>query len=95
MTGEKLSQQKLESYLWGCAEYLRNKIDAGDYKVYIFPMLFYKRISDVYDEEYESLLAETNDEKYIAGCDWLAGSSVDCWSCLGTAVGSPVSAFCF
>jgi type I restriction enzyme M protein len=64
MMDDKLSQQKLESYLWGCAEYLRNKIDAGDYKVYIFPMLFYKRISDVYDEEYESLFAETNDEKY-------------------------------
>ena len=28
MTDDKLSQQKLESYLWGCAEYLRNKIDA-------------------------------------------------------------------
>ena len=64
MTEEKLSQQKLESYLQGCAEYLRNKIDAGDYKVYIFPMLFYKRVSDVYDEEYESLLEETGDEKY-------------------------------
>ena len=64
MTEEKLTQSKLESYLWGCAEYLRNKIDAGDYKVYIFPMLFYKRISDVYNEEYESLLAETNDEKF-------------------------------
>ena len=81
MTEEKLSQQKLESYLWGCAEYLRNKIDAGDYKVYIFPMLFYKRISDVYDEEYESLLVETNDEKFAKnpinhrfkipeGCHW-------------------------
>ena len=81
MTEEKLSQQKLESYLWGCAEYLRNKIDAGDYKVYIFPMLFYKRVSDVYDEEYESLLAETNDKKFAKnpinhrfkipeGCHW-------------------------
>jgi type I restriction enzyme M protein len=64
MNEEILSQQKLEAYLWGCAEYLRNKIDAGDYKVYIFPMLFYKRISDVYDEEYQILLKETNDEKY-------------------------------
>jgi len=64
MTEDKLSQQKLESYLWGCAEYLRNKIDAGDYKVYIFPMLFYKRVSDVYDEEYESLLEETGDKKF-------------------------------
>ena len=81
MTNSKLSQQKLELYLWGCAEYLRNKIDAGDYKVYIFPMLFYKRVSDVYDEEYESLLAETNDEKFAKnpinhrfkipeGCHW-------------------------
>ena len=81
MTDDTLSQQKLESYLWGCAEYLRNKIDAGDYKVYIFPMLFYKRVSDVYDEEYESLLAETNDKKYASnpinhtfvipeGCHW-------------------------
>ena len=81
MTEEKLSQQKLESYLWGCAEYLRNKIDAGDYKVYIFPMLFYKRVSDAYDEEYESLLQETNDEKFAKnpinhrfkipeGCHW-------------------------
>jgi type I restriction enzyme M protein len=64
MTENTLSQQKLESYLWGCAEYLRNKIDAGDYKVYIFPLLFYKRISDIFQEKYESLLIETNDEKY-------------------------------
>ena len=80
MTNE-LTQQKLESYLWGCAEYLRNKIDAGDYKIYIFPMLFYKRISDVYDEEYQKLLKETNDEKFVSnpinhtfkipeGCHW-------------------------
>ena len=76
-----LTQKKLESYLWGCAEYLRNKIDAGDYKIYIFPMLFYKRISDVYDEEYQSLLEETNDEDFAKnpinhrfqipkGCHW-------------------------
>ena len=43
MNDEKLTQQKLEAYLWGCAEYLRNKIDAGDYKMYIFPMLFYNK----------------------------------------------------
>jgi type I restriction enzyme M protein len=79
--GNELSQQKLETYLWGCAEYLRNKIDAGDYKIYIFPMLFYKRISDVFDEEYAKLLKETNDEKFAKnpinhqfkipeGCHW-------------------------
>ncbi len=44
----------LEKYLWGAATLLRGVIDAGDYKQYIFPMLFFKRICDVYDEERES-----------------------------------------
>ena len=39
--------------LWGAAEYLRGQIDASDYKQYIFPLLFYKRLSDVYRDEYE------------------------------------------
>ena len=46
-----ISQAQLESYLWGAATLLRGHIDAGDYKQYIFPLLFYKRLSDVYDEE--------------------------------------------
>ena len=41
-----LSQQELESMLWGAAEHLRGQIDASDYKQYIFPLLFYKRLSD-------------------------------------------------
>lgn len=48
-----ISQQELESYLWGAATALRGTIDAGDYKQYIFPLLFLKRLSDVYDEELE------------------------------------------
>lgn len=51
-----MTQQQLEKYLWGAATYLRGTIDAGDYKQYIFPLLFYKRISDVWDEEYEEAL---------------------------------------
>ena len=47
-----MTQQALEKYLWGAATLLRGLIDAGDYKQYIFPLLFYKRICDVYDEEY-------------------------------------------
>ena len=42
---------ELESYLWGSAKLLRTNIDAGAYKQYIFPLLFFKRICDVYDEE--------------------------------------------
>jgi type I restriction enzyme M protein len=50
-TTERLSQQELESYLWGAANLLRGLIDAGDYKQYVFPLLFFKRLSDVWDEE--------------------------------------------
>ena len=55
-----MTQQELEKYLWGAATYLRGTIDAGDYKQYIFPLLFFKRISDVYDEEYETALNESD-----------------------------------
>lgn len=60
----RLNQQELESYLWGAAIILRGLIDAGDYKQFIFPLLFYKRLSDVWDEEYAVALAESNDEEY-------------------------------
>jgi type I restriction enzyme M protein len=62
-----MTQQELEKYLWGAATALRGTIDAGDYKQYIFPLLFFKRVSDVYDEEFENALAESNgDLKYAA-----------------------------
>ncbi len=57
--GGRISQAQLESYLWGAAVLLRGVIDAGDYKQFIFPLLFFKRISDVYDEEYEGALADS------------------------------------
>ncbi|HEY6202511.1 MAG TPA: class I SAM-dependent DNA methyltransferase [Candidatus Limnocylindria bacterium] len=61
---ERLSQQELESYLWGVATLLRGLIDAGDYKQYVFPLLFFKRLSDVWDEDYENALNETGDDAY-------------------------------
>jgi type I restriction enzyme M protein len=62
-----MTQQELEKYLWGAATALRGTIDAGDYKQYIFPLLFFKRISDVYDEEFANALAESNgDLEYAA-----------------------------
>ncbi|MDY0278505.1 MAG: class I SAM-dependent DNA methyltransferase [Acholeplasma sp.] len=50
---KRISKEALESYLWNSAVLLRSNIDAGAYKQYIFPLLFFKRISDVYDEETE------------------------------------------
>lgn len=61
---EYMSQQELESYLWGAANLLRGLIDAGDYKQYVFPLLFFKRLSDVWDEEFQAALAETDDKAY-------------------------------
>jgi type I restriction enzyme M protein len=54
-----MTQLQLEKFLWGAATLLRGTIDAGDYKQYIFPLLFFKRISDVYDEEFELALNES------------------------------------
>jgi len=61
----KITQAELESYLWGAATLLRGTIDAGDYKQFIFPLLFYKRLCDVYDEERTAALEESGgDEQY-------------------------------
>jgi len=61
-----MNQQALEKYLWGAAVALRGTIDAGDYKQYIFPLLFFKRICDVWDEEYQKALdASDGDMEYV------------------------------
>jgi type I restriction enzyme M protein len=61
-----ISQQKLEQYLWGAAVLLRGVIDPGEYKSIIFPLMFFKRISDVYDEEYQEALEESDGDKEYA-----------------------------
>ncbi|HNB54187.1 MAG TPA: type I restriction-modification system subunit M N-terminal domain-containing protein, partial [Anaerolineales bacterium] len=60
----RLTQPELEAYLWGAATILRGLVDAGDYKQYIFPLLFYKRLSDVWDEEYVGAFADSDDAAY-------------------------------
>jgi len=61
---EPISQSELETYLWGGATLLRGLIDASDYKQYVFPLLFFKRLSDVWDGDYTSALADTDDDAY-------------------------------
>ena len=53
----RITQQQLESYLWGAAVLLRGTIDAGDYKQFVFPLIFFKRLSDVWDEDHAAALA--------------------------------------
>lgn len=67
--GSKLTLPQLEAFLWKSADILRGKIDSSDYKKYIFGLLFYKRMSDVWDEEYSSVMKEYNDED-IARADY-------------------------
>src|ERR1035437_3484356 len=77
-----IDPSNLESHLWEAANILRGPVDAADFKTYIFPLLFFKRISDVHDEEYEAALSESaGDEEYALfpqnyrfqipdGCHW-------------------------
>ena len=65
MNHDELTLSQLESHLWEAANILRGPVDAADFKTYVFPLLFFKRLSDVYDEEYQEALKEADgDEEY-------------------------------
>lgn len=82
VTLSDLAERSLESMLWDAANILRGPVDASDFKAYVFPLLFLKRISDVYDEERDAALEESDgDQEYAdlpeqhrfqipAGCHW-------------------------
>ena len=59
--GRELTQQVLENRLWAAANSLRGPVDAADFKAYIFPLLFFKRISDTWDEEHDQALDDYDD----------------------------------
>ena len=77
-----LGLQRLKSHLWNCADILRGSaIDRADWKAYILPLLFFKRISDVWDEEAaeaREMFGETASEEFSeihrfevpVGCHW-------------------------
>ncbi|MCX7854743.1 MAG: type I restriction-modification system subunit M [Anaerolineae bacterium] len=53
-----LDIQQLESWLWEAACTIRGPVDAPKFKDYILPLVFLKRLSDVYDDELERLAEE-------------------------------------
>jgi type I restriction enzyme M protein len=82
MATEFLTLSQLESHLWKAAWLLKGPVDAADFKTYIFPLLFFKRLSDVRDEEHQAALKEFDGHEEAAlfpenyrfhvpvGCHW-------------------------
>lgn len=80
---EKTTSQALFSHLFECCNILRGPINQDEYKSYVTPILFFKRLSDVYDEETAEALEESGgDEEYASfpenhsfiipdGCHWI------------------------
>ena len=57
-----LTEQELEKRLWGAANALRGPVDPADFKSYVFPMLFWKWLSDTYDYEHALAVSEWGDD---------------------------------
>ena len=57
-----ISLQELEKRLWDAANALRGPVDPADFKTYVFPMLFWKWISDTWDWEHAQAVAEIGED---------------------------------
>lgn len=66
MPDQAISLSQLESHLWESANILRGPVDAADFKSYVFPLLFFKRLSDVHDEEHAAALKEFDGDEESA-----------------------------
>ena len=61
-----LDLNQLCNHLWESANILRGPVDAADFQTYIFPLLFFKRISDVFDEKIVEALDESGGDQQYA-----------------------------
>lgn len=57
-----ITLQELEKRLWDAANALRGPVDPADFKTYVFPMLFWKWISDTWDWEHSAAVAEMGED---------------------------------
>jgi type I restriction enzyme M protein len=66
MSESQITLSQLESHLWESANILRGPVDAADFKPYVFPLLFFKRISNVHDEEHAAALKQFDGDEEAA-----------------------------
>ena len=59
---EQLDISTLETWLWDAACVIRGTTDAPKFKDFILPLIFYKRLSDVFDDEFAKQIEEFGDE---------------------------------
>ena len=59
---EQLNISTLETWLWDAACVIRGATDAPKFKDFILPLIFYKRLSDVFDDEFTKQIEEFGDE---------------------------------
>lgn len=67
LSGEQTTSQRLFSHLFEACNILRGPINQDEYKSYVTPILFFKRLSDVYDEETARALEESGGDEEYAG----------------------------
>ena len=60
----------LEQWLWDAACEIRGPLDAPKFKDYILPLVFLKRLSDVFDDEVARLGHEFGDTETANGAAW-------------------------
>ena len=60
---EHLDISTLETWLWDAACVIRGATDAPKFKDFILPLIFYKRLSDVFDDEFAKHIEEFGDEE--------------------------------
>jgi type I restriction enzyme M protein len=65
MPTARINLEELKSFLWESANILRGSIDSSDFKTYIFALLFYKRLCDVWEEEFLSVRALYGEEQAL------------------------------
>jgi len=57
-----LDVSTLEGWLWDAACQVRGPLDAPKFKDYILPLIFLKRLSDVFEDEFGRLVKDIGDE---------------------------------